>query len=375
MPSTDQPKGSWAHRFAIRFFTILLALLIFWAEGFLLGDLKSARGPEYGEVEARHLDAALVERRDRLVEEITDLDREIKNRQERLGQLQAHSRSLQQTVGQLIELERLALEKERTGTVPAEMGSSLEQFLANQERGQALSREIASRTEARQALEAERLALEKKIEAQRRPAREEHRDLMRRHRLRMAGLQLALLLPLLAVGGLMLLRARGSAWFPLCLAFSGATLLQVALVMHQCFPSRYFKYVLVAAAILVVGRLLLHFIRLASSPRPSWMLKRYREAYERFLCPVCEFPIRRGPRRHLFWTRSSVSNLRLPATDEGEDAPYHCPSCGTTLHEPCAACGKTRHALLPACEHCGAEKQLPGVEGDQAESRSASSTS
>jgi hypothetical protein len=38
----------------------------------------------------------------------------------------------------------------------------------------------------------------------------------------------------------------------------------------------------------------------------------YREAYERFFCPICEFPIRRGPLKYVFWSRRSIKNLHFP---------------------------------------------------------------
>lgn len=109
---------------------------------------------------------------------------------------------------------------------------------------------------------------------------------------------------------------------------------------------------------LVVARLLIHFIRSIAFPKAESLVKQYREAYERFLCPVCEYPIRIGPRRFLFWARRTVNRNIVP-TDKGEqEEPYTCPSCGSTLFEECTSCHKIRHVLLPNCVHCGNEKAI-----------------
>jgi predicted RNA-binding Zn-ribbon protein involved in translation (DUF1610 family) len=142
----------------------------------------------------------------------------------------------------------------------------------------------------------------------------------------------------------------------LLLAFAGATLLKVGLVIHEYFPYGFSKYVLTIALLLVVGRVLVYLIRTIAFPKLSGLLKQYREAYERFLCPVCEYPIRIGPRRFLYWTRRTVNKLVVPSEAEGKEECYTCPACGSQLFEECASCHRIRHALLPHCAHCGAEK-------------------
>ena len=104
--------------------------------------------------------------------------------------------------------------------------------------------------------------------------------------------------------------------------------------------------------LLAVAKLLIYFIRVVAFPKARWLTRQYREAYERFLCPICEYPIRTGPRRFLYWTRRTVNKIGLPA-DAAKDEAYTCPTCGTTLFDACPACQGIRHSLLPHCRHCG----------------------
>jgi len=130
------------------------------------------------------------------------------------------------------------------------------------------------------------------------------------------------------------------------------------LVVHEYFPTRYFKYVLILALLAVVVRLLVYLIRTVAFPKVEWLERQYREAYERFLCPVCEYPIRTGPRKFLYWTRRTVHKI-LPLSGVSDaESPYTCPCCGTAVFETCPACGKIRHSLLAHCEHCGATKSV-----------------
>jgi len=117
--------------------------------------------------------------------------------------------------------------------------------------------------------------------------------------------------------------------------------------------------ILIVVALLLVLRVLAYLVRLVAFPKRGSWLRQYREAYERFLCPVCEYPIRRGPLKYLFWTRRTVKRLPQPAfATPGDDETYTCPMCTTRLYEECPACQAQRHALLPACQHCGAVKPL-----------------
>ncbi len=125
-------------------------------------------------------------------------------------------------------------------------------------------------------------------------------------------------------------------------------------MIHKYFPSRYFKYVLVLGLLIAVVRILVTVIRIVAFPKAQWLTK-HQEAYERFLCPVCEYPIRTGPRKYMFWTRRTVNKVPLSG-ETGEEKPYTCPSCGTPLFEECPVCGgQSTPFFLSAALRCGKE--------------------
>ena len=360
MKTAPKPRGPWIHRFSIRLFTVILAILVYWVLGFLVGDIESIQGPRYSEIEKEYVDQALVEQEGRLAESIAEIDRDIASKREEMQIVSDSSQNLQKTINQLIELQKVTVQE--SAVLPEaeqiNLSESLESFLDSQEKYQVYNEELSELMDQKRGLESERLDLDKEIEGQREPARSEYERLKENHDLRLAMLQLLILVPLLAAGAFLIVKKRDSIYFPLFAGYGAAVLLKVSLVIHEYFPTRYFKYVLVIGLLIAVVKLLIYFIRVAAFPRTQWLTRQYREAYERFLCPVCEYPVRTGPRRFLFWTRRTVNKIVLPNKAE-EERPYSCPACGTPLFEECPECHGIRHSLLPYCEHCNAEKEIP----------------
>jgi hypothetical protein len=365
MTRKQKPKGPWLHRFLIRLLTLAFAVLVFWVLGFLVKDIESIKGPQYTDVEKQHVDQALVDKLKLLKNDLARIDREIKNKRDEMQIVSDSSQNLQKTINQLIDLQKLTIEKSvsLSEEEQANLSGSLSHFLDSQKSYQALNAELSELTSQRRELDAQRLTAEKQIEEQRQPAREEFKELKEKHNMRLAVYQLLILIPLLAIGVVLVLKKWNSIYFPLFLGFGGATGIKVALVIHEYFPSRYFKYVLILGLLIAVGRLLIYFIRIVAYPKTQWLTKQYREAYERFLCPICEYPIRSGPRKFLFWTRRSVKK-NLKTKGEAKEEPYSCPCCGTTLMEECAECGEIRYSLLPYCQHCNAEKAIEGADNE-----------
>jgi hypothetical protein len=360
MNAKPKSKGPWISRFAVRFFSVVFAVLIFWLLGFIMDDIKTIRGPRYEPIEEKHIDKALVEKTALLERQIEEFGRKIRGKREDQRMIGDSSRHLQRTMNQLLELQKVSIQKKvpLSETEKQNFTRSLNLFLEHQKKYQEMNQTISDLVAKKRDLQEEKRNLEEKIEEQREPARVEYEKLGRRHELKLASIQLAILIPLLAIAAVVILKKRSSLYFPLLAAFGAATLIKAGLVIHEYFPSRYFKYILITALILAVVKLLIYLIRTVAFPKAQWLTKQYREAYERFLCPVCEYPIRIGPRRFLFWTRRTVNKIVVPGEKAGQEEPYTCPSCGTALFSECPSCHKIRHALLPHCAHCGAEKSL-----------------
>lgn len=353
------PRGTWSVRVLVQAFTLVLGVLLFWLLGFLMRDLESVRGPDFESIRVRHVQGGELLEREELAKRVGELGRQVTNKREEQRLAGESSQNLQRTINQLLELQKLSLQKDvaLSEGEKANLTTSLERFLESQRSYQELNQEITRLTAEKQALEDRGRVLDEALEAKMAPARAEHGRAVEAHRLRLALMQLGVLVPLLLVAGALVVRQRNSLYFPLYLAMGGAVLFKSGLVIHKYFPSRYLKYVVLAGVLAVVLRLLVHLIRSMAFPKPEWLRKRYREAYERFLCPVCDYPIRVGPRRFLFWTRRTVHKVLPPVEGAGAEGPYTCPACGTKLFETCAGCGKVRHALLGHCEHCGREKR------------------
>ncbi|MBN2294418.1 MAG: hypothetical protein JXM70_18460 [Pirellulales bacterium] len=354
---TQHPlRGTWGTRQLVRLFTLVLAVLFFWLLGFVVEDIESISGPDYSAIEQKHVNADLVENRSQVADRIEELDREISNRRDQQQLVGDSSQSLQRTINQLIELQKLSVEKavNLSASDKDNLSTSLKQFLESQKTYQELNQSLTELTSKKVSAEAEMTRIEQELTKQRNPAQREFEEQTEVHRLRLAFFQLAILLPVLAAATYLLTRWRGSIYYPLFLAVGGATLLKIALVVHEYFPTRYFKYMLIVALLAVVVRLLIYLIRSIAFPKTESLNRQYREAYERFLCPICEYPIRTGPRRFLYWTRRTVHKIFPQGDSSVADEPYTCPSCGTNLLNVCDSCQKIRHTLLPCCEHCGA---------------------
>jgi hypothetical protein len=364
MSATQNLKGPWTHRLLVYFFTVLFGLLIYWLLGFGLRDIGTWPGPVYSEVEQRLNDPKLAAEATALQKQIDEARRAIESRQQRQTVLRDSTANSERTMTQLLELQKLTLQKGLTPSADEAraLAESERLFLTNQTKYQEMNDQIAAlhdqlgERQERQRLVQEQLAT-------RQPAiQKEFAQFQSRHQFKLAALKLAMLLPLLALAVWLFLRRRGGVYAPLVYGFGLALLVKVGLVMHEYFPRRYFKYVLIIIAIGLVARILIYLLRTMAFPKIDWLLKQYRESYEHFFCPVCNHPIRRGPRQHLFWTRSSLRKLPVLAPPAPEaDAPYTCPVCATKLFEACPTCQHVRHSLLPACTHCGDTRQIQPV--------------
>ena len=357
MQRETRPKGMWVHRLAIRLFTVALGVLFYWLLRFVVQDIQTLPGPDFANFESGHVRPELREQQQALEQQLTELTRQIENQKEARRIVGDSSQNLQQTMTQLLELQKLGMQKSlpMSETEQTNFATALNLFLENQRKFQESSQAEADLVGRKQTRIQEQQQIAQELSRDLEPVRVEYDQAMAQHRLKLAFLQLAILIPILAVAAVAIVRKRSSLYFPLFLAFGVATLVKVTLVMHEYFPTRYFKYILIVALLIAVAGLLIYFLRSIAFPKATWLARQYREAYERFLCPVCEYPIRTGPRRFLFWTRRSITKLPVACDPTVQEELYVCPACGSPLYTECQACHKVRHALLPHCAHCGAQ--------------------
>lgn len=355
MEATLKSKGPWTHRAAIWLFAAALSLLVYWLLGFVVNDIGHVQGTPYEEVESRLLDPGLLAEQKTLTEQVDETKRQIKNQEDRQRLLRDSTENSKQTMNQLLEFHRLSLEKnvEPTDSEQTALADAEQLFLANQKQYQELNTQLVQLNERLRDFNEQERQLNLKLTAAREPIYREFERLESWHQMTLAAIKLAVLLPLLLVAVGLFVKKRQGTYGPLIYAFGIAVAAKVTMVMHEHFPARYFKYILIVAALALVARILVYLLRAMAFPKRGWLLKQYREAYERFFCPVCDFPIRRGPLKYVFWSRRSIKKLSFPRTDAQPDEPYACPLCSTQLFEKCDACGAIRHSLLPSCAHCG----------------------
>lgn len=261
---------------------------------------------------------------------------------------------------------RLALDQDvkPTQTQQDALAESERLFLDNQGRYQQTSEQVAGLNSRLRDFEARLRETDQSLAGARGPIRAAFDREYTRHRMKVAAVKLAVLLPLLGVGVWLFVKYRAGLYGALVYAFGIAVALQVGLVMHDYFPAIYFRYILIAVGVVIVTRILVHLLRTVAFPKRDWLVKQYREAYEAFLCPLCSYPIRRGPLKYASWTRRSIRKQPITVGGVGGagaasevDEPYTCPACSTRLYEKCDSCGATRHSLLPACDRCGDVKE------------------
>lgn len=353
-------RGPWFHRFLIWLFAIAVSALSFWLLGYIVRDIDAIEGPDYQAMEASMLDSVLVDRSKTLADEIGDTKRSITNLNERRLLLQNTINTSQQTMQQLLNLQRMSIEKgaELSDEQNSALTENLDLFLANQKQSQEFNTQLSELNLKLQGLQGQADDVKAEIDLAKQPIREAFNLALRQHRLWLGVYKLAVLLPLLLLSTLLFIRKSAGNYATLVYATGAALAARVLLVMHEHFPAMYFKYILIVASLVIAIAILVRLLRTVANPRGDWLLKQYREAYTNFLCPVCEFPIRRGPLRYVSWTPRSLRRLlaRTSLSDSAtsEDKPYTCPSCSTELFKTCSRCEATRYALLPACDKCGA---------------------
>jgi hypothetical protein len=363
MAGFKQSKGPWFHRLLVWLFGFLLSLLVFWLLGFIVDDIGSWRGPLYKDFEETRLEQPLVDTQAMLARQIADIKRAITDLRADQANLRDSMNNSRETMNEMRATYRLALDQGIRPTQAQQdaLAESERLFLGTQQRYQQSVEQMAQLSSRQRDLNTRQRANTTALDEARKPIIEAFGEVYDKHRLKVAALKLGVLIPLLAVAVWLFVKYRSKLYGPMANAFGLAVALRVGLVMHDYFPEMYFRYILIAVAVIIVGRVLVNLLRTVAFPKRDWLVKQYREAYEAFLCPICSYPIRRGPLKYASWTRHSIRKQAVTAaTGDEADEPYTCPVCSTQLYEKCEHCGAIRHSWLPACDRCGAVKDEPG---------------
>jgi len=346
-------KGTFAQRFFIFLMSIVLGVLLFWLMDFVTDDIGSLPGPNRAAIESKYIESGLVSNQRNLKENLEDVQRRSNNKQQQGNILSDSTNNLQKTIKQLLDIQRQSIEKNVNFSVEKGqiLAESQKLFLKNQQQYQTLNREIGQLTQQQHNLQSELAAIDKELEKQRNLGQREYHKLLRKHRFKVAVLKLAVLIPLFVVATWFFIKKRSGTYGVIAYSAFIAVFLKISLVIHEHFPTKYFKYIALLVVTGVIVKLLVYFLKRIVFPQKDWLIKQYQQAYDKYLCPICGKPIRIGPLRYI--TRKK--HLTTPAQSD-QQQPYACPSCGSQLYEKCDKCSDIRHSLLPFCEHCGNEK-------------------
>lgn len=361
--TTSSPrKVPFGLRVGIFFVGLLLTILFIWLLSFVLDDISRMRGPDYTTIIEAALDPEQVAQRDSLNAQIAEQEKQSGREKEIQADLKRSMENGRSTMQQMMDLHRLSLEKQ---SPPSEqekeaLATAQQRFLKAQNEFEESNARITASSQKRFELKETLNDVSEELSRQEEPAREAYYVQQRKHQLKLAGLKLLVIVPIFLIAVFLLYRYRRTPYRPVLLAAVIAAGVHLAVIMHLHFPSAFFKYIAIVVGIVAVLAFMVWLVRKAAKPDRNLLLKRYREAYRGHSCPICAYPIGRGPMRFAVWTRKGpvLSAARQPETAEsGEDEPYSCPSCGTGLFDRCGACSKSRHSLLSFCEHCGDERQ------------------
>lgn len=359
-PAPPTTRGS---RFGAFTLATILTFLWIWLLGFLLDDVGRVRPVSYQELFEAGMPAELLEEVAETDLEVRTLERKISRQEQIQRDLQRDMETSGEVMRQMMDLQRLALEK---GNAPSEaerdaLATAQETFLSSQAQYREANEEIQSANATLFALQGRRSALVSRKDAAEAPIRKAYQAKVRTRALIEACVRLGILIPLFLVAAATVRKRWRHPWRPIYLSVLVATFWTLGYEMFEQFPAEYFKYIAIVTAIAITLAFLSWIIRKATSPSPSLVLARNRAAYMESVCPVCAFKLSRTP---IQAAPSTKRRGRVPHEPVGPLAPegrvdFSCPSCGTGLFEACGECSGPRHSLLPFCEGCGAE--APGA--------------
>lgn len=358
METRQKTRGSWGVRFLIIVLSVIFGILFYWLLGFITQDIGTIKGPDYAAIRDKYVDAAILDRQDALEKEIQNLSRKTQTLREQQGILRDSTNSLQNTMTQLLALQKESLQKnvefsEQSKQILAESQAA---FLENQKKYEQHNQQITELTSQQREKEDELAGIRESIKNKDQLVQKEFNQLHQRHQLKLAAIKLGFLVPVFLAVFWLFMKYRTGTYWPMVWAAFLTVFIKIGLVIHEYFPSRWFNYIALIVLLGIVIRILIYLIRLIIAPKRELLIKQYQQDYDKHICPICSKPIRTGPLRWLGgWKKKAPVII---GQDKETLAPqiYTCPSCGTDLYCKCEKCGGIRHTLLPYCEHCGTEK-------------------
>jgi predicted RNA-binding Zn-ribbon protein involved in translation (DUF1610 family) len=319
-------------RWTVRLLSIVILFLFGGLLTFVLDDIDDIRGPLRQNFESQQVEAGLVDHIQELQQKTKGMKLAVGRQEEIQENLRSSMAVAQETMEQMTGLHRLSLERD---LAPSEeqvraLSEAQTRFIKAQENFEAANQSIADLNTQLHTTESKLAAAKVKFSLQQRPGRRAWEDAWNQHTFMVAIYKLSFIIPVFLFAAWVVGKKRKSTYRSIHIALLVAAFWHLGTVMHEHFPSDFFKYIAIAAGILIVLFFLMRMLQNMNAPQPDALLRRRREAYCKHLCAECGYPF---PADH--------------------STAHHCPSCGTGLFEACHGCGQSRHSLLPHCEHCG----------------------
>ena len=279
-PAPPAPPATRGARFGAFFLASLLSFLWIWLLAFLLEDVGRMNPVDYDEVYAAGMPSELIAELRGVNHEVGLLELRIKRQEQIQGVLQRDVESSGKVMEQMMNLQRLALEK---GSVPSvvereALAMAQETFLSSQGKYREANIEIQSANRTLFELQQKRTELETRKGSAEAPIQKEFRARQRARALIEASVRLGILIPLFLVAAATVRRRWRHPWRPIYLSFLVATFWTLGYEMFEQFPAEYFKYIAIVTAIGIVIAFLAWIIRKSTSPSPSLVLARNRAA-------------------------------------------------------------------------------------------------
>lgn len=313
-------------KFVIYGLSILLGILFYWVLGFMLDDMTQWPGLKAETYLAPIKHSQLQLSQNKLGKQIEQLQKQVSDTKSQQDILKENMKNTQSILNQIMDMQKLQAGKKQANaaTLVDTFKKNTDVFLSQQNQLQQYNQSLAQ-------LNSQLLPLQNARENNSKKLYKIYDKAQEKYAFKIGLIQIGILLVLLLITSFIVRKRAGSPYRLIWWAINISVVVKIFFVIHDYFPSRYFKYILIAALIVAVWFALVKLIKHQLSPGK----KQFRAGYAKFLCGVCQFPIRRK-----------------------DNETYRCPDCGTQLFEKCQNCQGIKHSLLPYCEHCGVSSNI-----------------